>query len=121
MSYRSVIARQLHKRMSHHYTQASLANPYVILLSTIIRDFGLTPYERVKDNLRELEKALEEMKTKDVIVDFKVDKCFEVGIKSKLIDAKITIIPHPHFTNEMVKANRRLANIKAALPKKSDE
>lgn len=27
MGYKSVIARQLHKRMSHHYTQASLTDP----------------------------------------------------------------------------------------------
>ena len=44
MSYKTIIARQLHKRMSHFYTQASLTEKYNILLSTIIRDFGLTRY-----------------------------------------------------------------------------
>ncbi len=37
MSYKSVIARLLHKRLSHHYTQASMTNPYHFLLTTVIR------------------------------------------------------------------------------------
>ena len=55
MSYKNVIARQLHKRMSHHYTQASITQPYSINLTTIIRDFGLTAYDRLSHNLRDVE------------------------------------------------------------------
>ncbi len=68
MSYRNVIARQLHKRMSHHYIQASVAKPYHILLSTLIRDFGLTQYARLRDNLRDVEIALNEMQEKDILL-----------------------------------------------------
>ncbi len=42
MSYQNVISRQLHKRISHHFTQAGFIKPFTILLSTVIRDFGLT-------------------------------------------------------------------------------
>ncbi|HLM62228.1 MAG TPA: hypothetical protein VK308_15595, partial [Pyrinomonadaceae bacterium] len=35
MSYRSSISRQLHRRLAHHFTQASVANRYNILVSTI--------------------------------------------------------------------------------------
>lgn len=63
MSYRSAISRQLHKRMAHHFTQASIATKYSILLSTIIKDFGLTPQKRVQTNLKDVEKALVEMAT----------------------------------------------------------
>ena len=60
MSYKLVIARQLHKRMAHHYPQASFSNPYHFLLSTIIRDFGLTEYAQLRDNLRDVQAALDE-------------------------------------------------------------
>ncbi|MGI8543173.1 MAG: hypothetical protein ACR2MD_06790 [Aridibacter sp.] len=42
ISYQNVISQQLHKRISHHFTQASFAKPFTILLSTVIREFGLT-------------------------------------------------------------------------------
>lgn len=64
MSYKMTIARQLHKRMSHFYTQASLTEKYHILLSTIIRDFGLTRYSQLRNNLNEVQKGIEELKEK---------------------------------------------------------
>jgi len=101
MSYKTVIARQLHKRMSHHYTQASLTNPYSILLTTIIRDFGLTRYQNLNMNLRDAKLALEEMKEKEVILEYKIEKTIEVQKRNKLIDIKFLITPHPTFSNEM--------------------
>lgn len=107
MSYKTVIARQLHKRMAHHYTQASLTDPYTILLTTIIRDFGLTRYKQIKDNLRELETAIEELKSKSVIINHKIDKIIEKAPRNKVADAKITIQPHFDFINEVKRANAR--------------
>jgi hypothetical protein len=74
MSYKSVVARLLHKRLSHHYTQASLSDPYHFLLTTIIQDFGLTKQEQLRNNQIEVEKVLEEMKGKNVVLNFKADK-----------------------------------------------
>ena len=71
MSYKSVIARQLHKRMSHHYIQAHIAHPYKINLTTIIRDFGLTAYEKISHNSREVVSGLSELRNNKVILDFK--------------------------------------------------
>ncbi len=107
MSYKSVIARQLHKRMAHHYTQASLTDPYTIHLTTIIRDFGLTRYKQIKDNLREVETAIEEMKSKSVIINYQVDKITEKSPRTKVIDAKFVIQPHFDFVNEVKRANAR--------------
>ncbi len=105
MSFRSVIARQLHKRMSHHYTQASLLNSYSILLSTIIRDFGLKQYAELRNNLRDVKKALEEMKQKEIIVHYEVSKIIDTEDRNKLIDAKFTLTPHPFFSSDVTKAN----------------
>lgn len=113
MSYKSVIARQLHKRMSHLFIQSSATTTFGILLSTIIRDFGITPYAQLRDNLYQVEEALEEMKEKDVINSFTIDKIFDVQRKNKITDAKITIVPHPRFTSDMIKANERQKRLKS--------
>lgn len=111
MSYKNVIARQLHKRMSHHYIQASVSQPYAINLTTIIRDFGLTAYERLSHNLRDVEMALEEMKEKDVILNYKIEKTLDPSQRNKLIEAKIIITPHPRFAGEVISGNKRIADI----------
>lgn len=111
MSYKSVIARQLHKRMSHHFTQASVTNNYSIMLSTIIRDFGLTAYEKLPNNLREVKKALKEMQEKEVVLNYKIEPVLDAKRKGKMLDAKLTIQPHFRFCGEMKKANERQRNI----------
>jgi hypothetical protein len=112
MSYKTVIARQLHKRMSHHYIQASISNPYHILLSTIIRDLGLTLYDRLRDNLRDVQIALDEMKLKDVLLSYKIEKVLENSKRNKLLDAKFILIPNPAFAGEVTRTNKRIAEIK---------
>lgn len=113
MSYKNVVARQLHKRMSHHYIQASIANPYSILLSTIIRDFGLTQYAQLRDNLRDVQVALDEMVEKKVLLSYKVEKVIENSKRAKLLDAKFILLPDPSFTSEIIGANKHQAKIKS--------
>jgi hypothetical protein len=127
MQYKSAIARQLHKRISHHYTQASVLEKYQILLSTIIRDFGLTAYERLRDNLRDVKKALDEMSVKEVEVEengriikkevgivssYKIEKRFCPENKRKMVDALITIVTYRNFNSEMKIANAKQLEIK---------
>ncbi|MEW6737264.1 MAG: hypothetical protein AB1489_38620 [Acidobacteriota bacterium] len=116
MSYKSVIARQLHKRMSHLFTQSSLTNTYSILLSTIIRDFGIKAYSQLRDNLYQVEQALDEMKEKEVIAEYKVEKSFDPNRKNKMIEAKFIITPHSRFTSDMIKANERHRKLKNYQP-----
>lgn len=107
LSLESVIARQLHKRLAHHFTQASLMNPFGILLSTIIRDFGLTQYKKLSDNWRDVETALKELKAKEVILDYKKEQILEADRRNKLADVKVSIIPHPRLISDIVKSNER--------------
>lgn len=121
MSYTNVIARQLHKRMSHHYTQADITKPYHIRLFVIIRDFGLAKYDRPSHNFRQVIKALEEMKQKNVLVLYKVENTHDIQNRNKLIDAKFIITPHPFFADAIRKANARAKRIHDTLentPKK---
>jgi hypothetical protein len=115
MSYSSVIARQLHKRMSHHYTQASITTAYHIMLSTVIRDFGLSEYERPSLNLAQVVKALDEMKSKSVLLGYKIEKTTDPNNRNKLIEAKFILQPHPFFAEEIRKANARAGRIEREL------
>ncbi|MBI1829276.1 MAG: hypothetical protein HYR87_07380 [Thaumarchaeota archaeon] len=111
MGYKNVIARQLHKRMSHHYTQASLTNPYHILLTTMIRDFGLTVYEELRWNLNYVKEGLEEMKKNEVVLDYKTEKTLDAKRRNKIIDVKFIITPHPNFSNETRQINYKRKQI----------
>ncbi len=127
MAYKSVIARQLHKRLSHHYTQASILEKYQILLSTIIRDFGLSIYDDIRNNLRDVKLALDEMSVKEIeieengqktkkevgiIASYKIEKKFDPTNKRKMVDALITIATYQNFNGEMKKANAKQSEIK---------
>ena len=105
MQYKTVIARQLHKRMSHHYIQASFTNLYNITLKTIIRDFGLTEYSKLTQNLRDCELGLNEMIEKNVVLSYKTEKTVDSSNKNKLSDAKFIITPTPFFADEVKQTN----------------
>ncbi|MGA9996700.1 MAG: hypothetical protein WBP93_14880 [Pyrinomonadaceae bacterium] len=111
MTFKSVIARQLYKRLSHHYVQASWQHPYTINLLTIIRDFGLTKYEKLPNNLRDVIAALEEMKKADVIMSYEVERITDEKRRNKLLDAQLTMLPHPSFSGEQKAANKRKSDI----------
>lgn len=115
MGYSSVIARQLHKRMSHHFTQASLTTRYEIKLSTIIRDFGLAEYARPSLNLAHVLKALDEMKEKSILLSYEVQKSLDHENRNKLLDAKFILLPHPFFSGEARKINDRHGRIERQL------
>jgi hypothetical protein len=105
MTYKKNLARWLHKRMSHLYTQAKWDNSYSILLSTVIRDSGMTRYENLKDNLGEVRKVFDEMTRKMVLSDVREEMRFS---GRKILDVKFTLKPGYSFIRDMVRANRRL-------------
>ncbi len=118
MSFKSVIARQLFKRLSHHYTQASLEKKdrYAILLSTIIRDFGLSTNQSMRDQWQQVKTALEKLEAADVVLSFERTPVYDPKRKGKIADAKITITPHPRFTSEMKKYNNISRQVRTSLP-----
>lgn len=118
MSY-GVIARQLYKRLSHHYTQASLFNQYGVLLTTLIRDFGLTKRKQLRDNLREVRAALEEMTEKGDLLSYQIEPVIDANQRNKLIDAKIMLTTSPSFNTEAMEENRRHAP--GRLPGRTEE
>lgn len=113
MSYQNVISRQLHKRMSHHFIQAGFSNPFTIHLSTVIRDFGLTAYDKISHNLRDVEIALKEMVESNVLFNYEVTKLYDEKRRNKIADVKLVLFPHPNFVSEVISANRKQKEIRA--------
>lgn len=98
MKYSNFIARYLHKKMSHNYLQASMMNPYQIKLSTIIEGSGMKPYSKNSENNKYISKALEEMKQKNVLIDWKSARIIN--------DYKYSLIPSQSFVAEIKRSNQ---------------
>ncbi len=112
MAYKSNIARWLFKRMSHHFVQAHRQNPYTILLSTIIRDSGIKRYPALRNNLREVRKALGEMTEGSSIKGRKLQRSTLLKYEEhiiregrKMVDVKFNLIPDFSHVFEMKKFN----------------
>lgn len=112
----SIIARQLHKRMSHHFLQASLTRTYEMKLTTMIRDFGLTLYRSLSNNIRELEIGLKELQAKEIILSYQIKKILDAKRRNKLEDALVTIIAHPKFIAEIILHNEHRNKVLGIFP-----
>lgn len=107
MRHSSFISRQIYRRMSHHFTQADITKPYTIMLSSIIRDFGLTLQSRLKNNLKNVEDALKEMVENDSILSYKIEKVYDSKRSNKLVDAYLKLTPSLRFSSDSKKFNAR--------------
>ena len=105
MEYKHRLSRWLYKRLAHNYIQAGLLSPYTIKMSTILRDSGTHQSERGANNLREVEKALQELLAKKILMRYETE--ILRGKRNKVIDAKYTLHPDMGFINEARKANSR--------------
>ncbi len=105
MSHSTQLARWLHKRLSHNFTQASRIKSYGIKLSTIERDSGLLTDKRRAQRLKRVRDMLDEL------IDHKVlDRCSESekrGARNSIVDVTFELHPHPDFCKEVVIANAR--------------
>jgi hypothetical protein len=113
MSHSTQLARWVHKRLSHNYTNAALTIPYRILLSSIQRDSGLLEYKRRNDVVRKLETAFKELIEHKVLLAFQKEE--ERGERNKIIDIKYILTPNASFVRDVKAANRRQQDAKSIL------
>jgi hypothetical protein len=111
MSHSSQLARWLHKKLSHNYTNASFTISYQTWLSTIRRDSGLLEYKRSNDAVRKFEDALTELKSNNVLISFTREEDLR-GDRNKIIDIKYSLSPHPEFVKDVKAANARQRDAK---------
>lgn len=112
----SIIARQLHKRMSHHFLQASITRTYEMKLTTMLRDSGIARQRSLSDNIRDLEIGLKELKAKEIILSYEIKKILDAKRRNKLEDALITIIAHPKFIAEIILHNEHRKKVLGVFP-----
>jgi hypothetical protein len=109
MKISNSLARWLHKRMSHNYRQAqAFHNTYDISLTTIIRDSGMTPYKRLGDSRKYVQRGLEELIKLDVIYLYE-EKPKKKG--RKLENVTFILKPSNGFSKEMKRANAVMKSI----------
>lgn len=91
MAYRKVISRWLHKRISHMFITGNIKSPYNIMLSTVIRDSGMTQYKNISMNIVQVENCLNEMINIGSIDKYEMEKVFFEGKKNKIEDVKFLL------------------------------
>lgn len=113
MSYRSLQAKKLHKRISHVYKQLGADAPYEFLLARFLSRTGIA---FIKSNpaksCRVMEEALQEMKDKSTVVRWEWEPRREAG---KICDYKFTVWPDSRFIVEVMRANKRQTKVLEGL------
>ncbi|HRO48932.1 MAG TPA: hypothetical protein PLW75_02225 [Hyphomicrobium sp.] len=112
MSLKSPLARWLHKRLSHEYTNAHLTHPYRILYSTIDRDSGLLHNCRTSANLKGIERALDELIDHRVLLGADSERRMDGATIS---DVLFTLTPHVDFVSDIKAANARANEARTTL------
>ncbi|MGI8543174.1 MAG: hypothetical protein ACR2MD_06795 [Aridibacter sp.] len=110
VSYKSVIARLLHRRISHHFTQSNPKLTYSVNFSTLLRDFGLE-YPTLAKAFIKLKEALQEMKDANVIQEFTCDPIRNAKDARKIEDYFVKITPTQAFSFEVKNSNDIRINI----------
>lgn len=101
MSYKKVISRWLHKRISHMFLVGDVYIPYNILLSTIIRDSGMTLYKTISENIRQIETCIEEMVKIGSINKYEVEKIYFEDKMNKIKDVKFLLYISDSFFKDI--------------------
>jgi hypothetical protein len=101
------LTRYLYKRLINRFINANYMNDYHFMFSDIQQASGLLQQARDNDNRRKVIEALEELKTKKVIMGYVKDDRKE---GRKIVDTKYTITAHPDFVSEQKAANKRSSN-----------
>lgn len=107
MSLRRDLARYLHRRLSSRYRQARFDTPYSIKLLRLLNDSGVSIYHSLSKNISELQKSFADLQEKQIILKYQVERLYDPNNKRKIVDADITLYPHPEFVSEVRKANVR--------------
>ena len=124
MSYKKVIARWLHKRISNMFLNAKIEIPYNILLSTIIRDSGMTKYSSLRLNLAQVKKCLEEMIKVGSIDRYEIKTIFDEKKQNKIKDVKFLLYVSQSFYDDIrlnFLAKKDAQEIKQIRNKKSEK
>ena len=107
MSLSGQLARWINKQLVLKNTAASILSVFEMRFSTIQRDSHLlNGYSRTRDAIEDLERTFEELKSKEVLLEYKREDI--IGPRGKLLDAVFKLRPSLQFSKEATAANKRL-------------
>lgn len=124
MSYKKNISRWLHKRISNMFLNAKIEIPYNILLSTIIRDSGMTEYKQLRDTRKQVISCLEEMIKVGSIDRYEIKTIFDEKKQNKIKDVKFLLYVSQSFYDDIrlnFLAKKYAQEIKRIRNKKSEK
>jgi len=101
MSYKKVVSRWLHKRISNMFLIGDVKVPYHILLSTIIRDSGMAEYKQLRDSKRHVISCLEEMIEVGSIDRYEIETIFDEYKQNKIKDVKFLLYVSQSFYDDI--------------------
>jgi|GEM_PF-885662 len=101
MSYKKVVSRWLHKRISNMFLIGDVKVPYHILLSTIIRDSGMAEYKQLRDSKRHVISCLEEMIEVGSIDRYEMETVYDKHRQNKIEDVKFSLYISQSFYDDI--------------------
>ncbi len=104
MSCNEQLTRWIYKILINRFRQASVANDYHFMYTRLQRDSGLLQQNRPNDNRRKVIAALDELISRKVLIDYKVNIRKE---GRKVSDVKYIVRPTVDFVGEQKAANKR--------------
>lgn len=107
MRHVSQLARWVHKRLAHNYSNASRVHLYKMAFSSVRRDSGLVDSLSQRLAVRKLDEALNELRECQVIASY--DKVIAQGARRSIVDVTYTLTPSPSFIAQVKAANARLS------------
>lgn len=115
MSIKSALGRYIYKRMCQFWTQASDSFPYTPSLNSFLKQSPKKLSARTGDNMRAMNKALDELIKCNVVSSYEANK--EIEGKRKIIDVRYVIYPHQDFIKDIKRANRIQSDTKSKANK----
>lgn len=116
LSFKDPLARWIHKRITHRFTQASLLETYNISLTRIMRESGYLEKEgRLRRHVSRIDKALQSLCDANVLTYTDKDERRGTGRGKPIEEVVWSLHPHPKFCSEVKAANGRLKDARARL------
>jgi len=106
----SPFGQWLFERMSHRFTQAGWPNSFSMSFSSMQRDSGMLRQQRVSANVKTVEKALDELVERDVLMSWTKEE--KRGKRNAIEDITYELLASPKFKHDQVESNKRAKAIR---------
>ena len=122
MSLREPVAKWLHKKLTlmWKFASPSSKDSFQILLTTILNQSGMNPKMRFRVARQSIQKALEELKSRDILISYEEKALLDPEKrKGTISDVKYFLQPSPSFISEIILANKREKTVRKKMSERA--